>query len=144
MSKLKIKLRLNSLINMKWRIYFLIMRQKRNESSDGKLFSSMSNMLQGGSTAKLHVLKYCLFLGKQMVDAKGRGWHGTCFIFWPKVPSLVQYLVNLPGFWFFPLPPLKKQVYRDCISQVKIYRYIFQNYFVLFKKSFSLIWGEAI
>lgn len=36
------------------------------KSSDGKLFSSMSNMLQGGSTAKLHVLKYCLFLGKQM------------------------------------------------------------------------------
>lgn len=49
------------------------MRQKRNESSDGKLFSSMSNMLQGGSTAKLYVPKYCLFLGKQMVDAKGHG-----------------------------------------------------------------------
>lgn len=43
------------------------------KSSDGKLFSSMSNMLQGGSTAKLHVPKYCFFLGKQMVDAKGRG-----------------------------------------------------------------------
>lgn len=41
------------------------------KSSDGKLFSSMFNMLQGGSTAKLHVPKYCLFLGKQMVDAKG-------------------------------------------------------------------------
>lgn len=58
----------------------------------------------------------------------------NCFIFWPKVPSLIQYLVNLSGFWGFLFPsPLKKQsgIQGLYIPIKNIHIYIFQNYLVV-------------
>lgn len=151
MSKLKIKLRLNSLINMKWRIYFLIMRQKRNEKVQ------MANYSLACPT--------CYRVGAQLSftcqniasSLANRWWCKGTWVTWNLLHILTKGsqldLISSDSFRFlgvFLSPPLFKSnlVYRDCISQLKIsmciYIYIFQNYFVLFKKGFSLIRGEAI